>query len=198
MGKALYIFDFDDTLVDSGAKVKVVRADNSVDYYSSRQYRDYDRKYKQPGDVLNFDEFDVDPPDASVIQEVWDEFLSALSNASATVIILTARANPVPVKEFLEEKGVNPIPPIEAVGDSNPDAKKEKVVEYINNSREASPDNPDKWITDIYLWEDSLANIKAIESLSAEMPELRFTTELVTETTLQRFVRELLREILWK
>ena len=198
MGKALYIFDFDDTLVDSGAKVKVVRADNSVDYYSSRQYRDYDRKYKQPGDILNFDEFDVDPPDASVIQEVWDEFLRALSNTSAIVIILTARANPVPVREFLEENGVKPIPPIEAVGDSNPDAKKEKVVEYINNSREGSPNNPDEWITDIYLWEDSLANIKAIESLSAEMPELNFTTELVTETTLQRFVRELLKEILWR
>ena len=188
MRNSLYIFDFDDTLVDSGANVKVTRADSSVDYYSSRQYRDYDRKYKQPGDVLNFDEFDVDPPDASVIQDTWDAFLRSLSAPDATVIILTARANPVPVEEFLSARGVSPMPAIEAVGDSDPDAKKVKVAEYVERLG----------ITDIYLWEDSPNNIRAIESLSDEIPGLKFTTELVTESTLQRFIREILREVLWR
>jgi len=186
MSNSLYIFDFDDTLVDSGAKVKVTRGDSSVDYYSSRQYRDYDQKYKQPGDVLNFDEFDVDPPDASVIQDTWDSFLRAQSTPGATVIILTARANPVPVEEFLSERGISPMPAIEAVGDSNPAAKKNKVAEYVERLG----------ITDIYLWEDSPNNIKAIESLTDEMPQLKFTTELVTESTIQRFIREILQEVL--
>jgi len=183
----LYIFDFDDTLVDSGAKVKVVRADGTEDFYSSRKYRDYDRKYKQPGDQLYFDEFDVYPPEASVISSTWSSFVSALSSAGRDyVMILTARANPVPVANFLSEMGVTTMPIIEAVGDSDPDAKKRKVAEYVERLQ----------ITEIHLWEDSSNNIRAIESLSDEMPELTFTTQLVTESVIRRFIREILREAL--
>ena len=187
---SLYIFDFDDTLVDSGAKVKVIRDDGAEDLYSSREYRDYDRKYKRPGDVLNLDEFDVDPPGASVIQGPWDEFLSALQTAGPQhVMILTARANDVPVREFLIQAGVNPLPAIEAVGDSNPDKKKSKVREYVERLQ----------ITSVYLWEDSPNNIRAIESLANEIPGLTFTTKLVTtESVIRRFIREILREISWK
>jgi len=189
MSNTLYIFDFDDTLVDSGAQVKVVRADGTEDFYSSRQYRDYDRKYKQPGDMLNFDEFDVDPPDASVIQGPWNAFVSSLKSLGPqNVMILTARANPVPVAEFLTKAGISPLPAIEAVGDSDPDAKKRKVAEYVERLK----------ITDIYLWEDSSNNIHAIESLADEIPGLAFTTTLVTETVVRRFIREILKEIMWK
>jgi hypothetical protein len=189
MSNTLYIFDFDDTLVDSGANVKVIRADGTEDLYSSREYRDYDRKHKQPGDILNFDEFDVDPPDASVIQGPWNSFISALNSVGPRyVMILTARANPVPVEEFLTQAGIRSLPAIEAVGDSDPNAKKRKVAEYIERLQ----------ITDIHLWEDSPNNIQAIESLTDDMPELTFTTKLVTETVLRRFIREILSEILWK
>jgi|LWDU01.1.fsa_nt_gi hypothetical protein len=189
MSNSLYIFDFDDTLVDSGANVKVIRADGTEELYSSREYRDYDRKHKQPGDILNFDEFDVDPPDASVIQAPWSAFITALNTAGPqNVMILTARANPDPVKEFLIKAGVNPLPIIEAVGDSDPNAKKRKVAEYIERLQ----------IIDIYLWEDSPNNIRAIESLANEIPGLTFFTKLVTETVLRRFIREILSEVLWK
>jgi hypothetical protein len=187
MSNSLYIFDFDDTLVDSGAKVKVVRADGTEDFYSSRKYRDYDQKYKRAGDELHFNEFDVFPPEASIIQDTWDKFTAALSSAGPrNVMILTARANPVPVRDFLVQSGINPLPAIEAVGDSNPDAKKRKVAEYIARLG----------ITDVYLWEDSPNNIRAIETLTDDIPTLTFTTKLVTETTLQRFIREILREAL--
>ena len=119
MSNSLYIFDFDDTLVDSGANVKVVRSDGTEDLYTSREYRDYDRKYKRPGDVLNFDEFDVDPPNASVIKGPWNAFIKSLQSVGPrNVMILTARANPIPVKDFLVQAGIDPLPAIEAVGDS--------------------------------------------------------------------------------
>ena len=73
-------------------------------------------------------------------------------------------------------------------GDSDPNAKKRKVAEYIARLQ----------ITDIHLWEDSPNNIAAIETLADEIPGLTFTTELVTETVIRRFIREILREVLWK
>ena len=103
-------------------------------------------------------------------------------------MILTARANPIPVKDFLVQAGIDPLPAIEAVGDSDPNAKKRKVAEYIARLQ----------ITDIHLWEDSPNNIAAIETLADEIPGLTFTTELVTETVIRRFIREILREVLWK
>ena len=183
MSKSLYIFDFDDTLVDSGARVRVDRASGKKEFYTSREYRDYDRLHKQPGDVLNFDEFDVYPPDAAVIPDVWSAFTSALSKLGTKyVMILTARDNPVPVKEFLVNNGITDLPAIEAVGDSNPDAKKRVVADYVQRLG----------ISEVYLWEDSPNNIRSIESLASD--DLKIKTTLVTEGLLRRFIQKIIRE----
>ena len=183
MSKTLYIFDFDDTLVDSGARVIVNRVSGEKEFYTSKQYRDYDRLHKQPGDTLHFDEFDVYPPDASVISSVWNKFTSALSDVGPKyVMILTARENPIPVIAFLKANGITNLPAIEAVGDSNPVAKKIVVQDYVSRLN----------ITKVYLWEDSPNNIASIESLSSD--ELEINTTLVSEGLLRRFIQKIIRE----
>jgi hypothetical protein len=183
MSDELYIFDFDDTLVDSGAKVVVTRSSGEELSLSSAAYRDYDRRYKEDGDEVNFSEFDVYPPGASVIKSTWSSFLSALSSVGqGNVMILTARENPIPVKEFLSNAGVSPLPIIEAVGDSNPDAKKRVVAEYVRALG----------IKKVYLWEDSSANISSIESLRSD--ELEITSTLVSEGILRKLIQRIIRE----
>ncbi|MDB4337522.1 hypothetical protein OAA09_00730 [bacterium] len=185
MSQSLYIFDFDDTLVDSGARVIVKRKSGKKDFYTSKEYRDYERLYKLPGDKLNFSEFDVYPPGASVIKSIWSKFTSALKTVGPErVMILTARENPVPVKKFLSDMGVNPLPIIEAVGDSNPAAKKRKVLEYVKRLN----------ITEIYLWEDSPNNITSIETLESD--SLSITSTLVSEGLLRKLIQKILRESL--
>lgn len=185
MNNELYIFDFDDTLVDTGASVIVIRASGKEEHFSSKEYRDYERVHKQDGDQLDFSEFDVYPHEASIIKSTWRAMISALSNVGpSNVVILTARENPVPVREFLLKAGVNPLPAIEAVGDSNPDVKKRKVAEYVAALG----------ATKVYLWEDSPNNISSIESLRSD--ELEVVTTLVSEGILRKFIQKVIKEAL--
>ena len=184
MKSPLYIFDFDDTLVDSGAKVIIKRKSGEEELVTSRQYRDYDANLRQPGDTLDFSQFDVDPPDASIIKPIWSKMERALSaHGSERVIILTARANPVPVQKFLSDYGVSPMPKIEAVGSSDPRAKYLKALEYVEA---LSADV-------VYVWEDSPNNIVAIEKLKSD--KIDVISHLVNEGLILSYVKNLIKEI---
>ena len=183
MESPFYIFDFDDTLVDSGAKVIINRKSGETEYVTSRQYRDYERSLSLPGDVLDFAEFDVYPPDASIIKSVWSKMESALKqHGSERVIVLTARANPAPVAKFLSDYGVNPMPKIEAVGSSDPRAKYVKALEYVEKL------NADV----VYVWEDSPNNIVAIEQLKSD--NVKVVSHLVNEGLLFSYIKNILKE----
>lgn len=183
MKSPLYIFDFDDTLVDSGARVIIKRKSGEEELVTSRQYRDYEANLRQPGDTLDFSEFDVYPPDASIIKSIWSKMEAALKeHGSDRVIVLTARENPVPVQKFLADFGVSPMPKIEAVGSSDPKAKYVKALEYVE-ALDADI---------VYLWEDSPNNIVAIEQLKSD--NVKVVSHLVNEGLLFSYVKNLLKE----
>ena len=110
--------------------------------------------------------------------------MSALSEAGPDrVIILTARANPEPIRAFLRDNNVTPSPIVVAVGDSDPNTKKRYVKRMVKQLG----------ITDIVLYEDSINNISAIESLESD--NLRIDTTRVQETVIRKLVSALLKEI---
>ena len=184
MKSPLYIFDFDDTLVDSGSRVIIRRKSGKEIPVTSREYRDYESNLREPGDTLDFSEFDVYPPDAAIIKSTWSKMERALKEyGSDRVIVLTARENPVPVQKFLSDYGVTPMPKIEAVGSSDPRAKYLKALEYVEA---LSADV-------VYVWEDSPNNIVAIEKLKSD--KIDVISHLVNEGLILSYVKNLIKEI---
>ena len=64
MPGVLSIFDFDDTLVTSTAKVRVVHKDGTTEELNSGEYASYRAK---PGDEFDYGDFEKYPPGAEPI-----------------------------------------------------------------------------------------------------------------------------------
>ena len=184
MGEALYIFDFDDTLAHSGANVIVIHKDGTEETLSSADFATY---VEQPGDDFDFSEFDVYPPAGKMINSTFDELQAAIGSAGAqNVVVLTARAKTKPVIEFLKDQGLNA--PIQVVGtaSSNPASK----ARYIDSRLKGGN------YTEVHVYEDSNANIKAIEQLlKKDYPEVEFfSTHVQSESVLRGIISHILRE----
>ena len=148
----LYIFDFDDTLIDSDAVVRISHADGSSSEMSSEKYAKYD---ELPGDKFDFTDFDSYPRNPEIIEPVFAELRSAIATEGKdSVVILTARSNPTPVRLFLNE---NKIPDIDIIttGTSNPNAKAVFIVEKVKS---------DKY-EEVIVFEDNVRNIRTIRKV---------------------------------
>lgn len=106
MSKVLYIFDVDDTLIQTTAKVRVVNADGDVvNSFSSQAYNNAELLTPIPeGCRFDFSEFD------SLHQLLSEPLLPAFDKLKTTPMfdtyIFTARHNKEAIKEWLRVKGV--------------------------------------------------------------------------------------------
>lgn len=145
----LYIFDFDDTLVDSDSEIRVTHFDKTSTTMSSDEYAKYS---EQEGDVYDFSDFDAYPRNAEIIKPVFAELKSAIKSAgTGNVVILTARSNPSPVRLFLKNNKIPDISVI-AVGSSDPKSKARYILQRIKL------DNHDE----VIVFEDNARNIRTI------------------------------------
>lgn len=184
MTNPLYIFDFDDTLVFSGAAVHITHGDGSKESLESHEFATYKPK---PGDQFDFSEFDVYPPNGQIIQKTFDKMRTAIASAGVeNVIVLSARGKSQPMRDFLSDNGLTD--PIEIIGvhSSNPAAKANFVSGKI----------ADKGYDEVYLYEDSMDNIDAIRvMIEKTYPGVSFTSHHVqAESLLRKTIHNLLRE----
>ena len=148
----LHIFDFDDTLINSTANVKIIKKDGKEISLSSEEYAKY---VEEPGDVFDFSDFDSYPGDANIIEPVFAELRAAIAlDGPSNVVILTARSNRVPVELFLENNDITGIE-IEAVGSSNPMAKARYVLDRVKNEN----------FDEVRIFEDNVRNIRTVQKV---------------------------------
>lgn len=148
----LYIFDFDDTLIDSEASIRITQEDGSTIEMSSEKYAKYTA---QPGDVFDFSDFDAYPKNPEVIEPVFAELRAAIASVGKdAVVILTARSNPTPVRLFLNE---NKVPEIDIVttGTSDPNAKAEYILSKVRSDS----------YNEVIVFEDNVRNIRTIRKV---------------------------------
>ena len=184
MTNPLYIFDFDDTLVFSGAAVHITHGDGNKESLESHEFATYKPR---PGDQFDFSEFDVYPPNGQIIQKTFNKMKTAIATAGVqNVVVLSARGKSQPMKDFLSDNGLTD--PIEIVGvhSSNPVAKANFVSGKI----------ADKGYDEVYLYEDSMDNIDAIKAMIEKTyPGVTFTSHHVqAESLLRKTIHNLLRE----
>ncbi len=148
----LHIFDFDDTLVSSEAKVRITMSNGKIKELSSEEYASYTPKENE---IQDFSDFDAYPQNPEIIEPVFAELQSAIAlDGIQNVIILTARSNPIPVRLFLR---ANRIPEIQviAVGSADPMAKASYILNRVKNEP----------IKEVRVFEDNARNIRTIRKV---------------------------------
>ena len=179
MRNPLFIFDFDDTLAISGAKITVKKASGEVLKLNSREFAKYSA---EPGDDLNFSEFDEYPPAGVLINDTVRELINAINSYGPNnVWILTARRLTGPVAAFLSDKGIDPLPNMKGTAGS---AGKGPWLK-----RKLESGNYDS----VYVWEDCQKNIASLGEVAEEIGVEYFST-CVLEAAFRKCIRNLLLE----
>ena len=153
--RALHIFDFDDTLVRSTSRVIVNKEDGSQVFLTSVQYK----KYKpEPGDEFDYSEFDKYPMEAEIIDRVFAELKAAAAlDGTGSVVVLTARQNPQPVRQFLADLDLSAVHVV-ATGSDSPSAKSDYILSRLESGE----------FDEVVVFEDSTENIRAIKKAVEE------------------------------
>lgn len=145
------IFDFDDTLVKTDAKIIITKKDGTRKKLTSGQYAVYKPDSSDDIDVSQFDKVLINP---RAIPKYVDALKRVVQKGSAKVIILTARGDYRPVASFLRDIGIRSGVKIVALDSSNPELKKNYIEKLIK-----------KGATDIEFYDDSPKNIRAVNTL---------------------------------
>ena len=152
----LHVFDFDDTLVKSDARVVVTDKFGEVKDLTSEEFADYT---EASGDSFDFSDFDKYPRNPEIIEPVFAELRASIAmDGSQNTIILTARSNPSPVILFLSANKI-PRVHVEAVGSSDPMAKAQYILERLKK---------DKNISEVRVFEDNVRNIRTIRKVMSK------------------------------
>ena len=159
--KKLSIFDFDDTLVSTQAKVYITHANGEEETFTPAEYAVYE---PQEGDQFDFNEFEGPLKNPAVIKKNFNLLLQVLDKSSRNrrTAILTARENPIPVENFFKENGIEGIE-IVALGSSNPQDKADWIEAQAKKG----------W-NDIRFMDDSHKNISAVRTMAKNYPNVEW------------------------
>ena len=151
------IFDFDDTLVKTDAKV-IVHGKRGTKELSSAEFATYKA---EPGDKLDLSQFENVLINPRAIPKYVKKLRVAVGG-SGVAIILTARGDARPIAKFLKTIGITGGVKIAALRTTNPDDKREYIERLIQ-----------KGAKDIEFYDDSSKNIQAVQTLTKKYPGVR-------------------------
>ena len=181
-GKGLTIFDIDETMFITKAKVKVVKDGKVIKKLDNQEFNTYKKK---PGEEYDFGEFknaEVFNRTSTPIARMINKVKAILKNATrkgSKVIIVTARPNFDNKKLFLDtfrKQGID-IDKIyvERAGNlgGGPAADNKKVIfkKYLDQ----------KIYKRIRLFDDAMSNLKMFLSLQKDYPDVSFEAFLAKE-----------------
>ena len=161
--KALYVFDFDDTLAKSEAYIYVKKKDGSEVTLDPAEYAVYE---EEPGDKFDFRDFNSMLKNPQAIKSNLNDLKTAMSNPQNKVTVLTARAIAFPLSHFFKSQhGIKPY--VVGVASSDPKKKSDWIEQHIK-----------KGYTTIYFVDDSPKNVRAVDALKIKYPNVKIVTKL--------------------
>ena len=148
----LSVFDFDDTLVATTARVYVTHKTGEKSIFNPAEYAVYS---PQDGDEF--------------IKKNFDLFIRVLnkSRKGRRTVILTARAAERPIKTFFKQFGITGLE-IVALGSSNPQDKADWIEAQVKKG----------W-DDIRFMDDSAKNITAVKKMAKGYPDIKWLIKKV-------------------
>ena len=181
-GKGLTIFDIDETMFITKAKVKVVKNGKVIKKLDNQQFNTYKKKAGEEYDFGEFKDAKVFNRTSTPIARMINKVKAILKNAvkkGSRVIIVTARPNFDNKKLFLDtfrKQGID-IDKIyvERAGNlgGGPAADNKKVIfkKYLDQ----------KIYKRIRLFDDAMSNLKMFLSLQKDYPDVSFEAFLAKE-----------------
>lgn len=181
-GKGLTIFDIDETMFITKAKVKVVKDGKVIKKLDNQQFNTYKKKAGEEYDFGEFKNAEVFNRTSTPIARMINKVKVILKNATrkgSKVIIVTARPNFDNKKLFLDtfrKQGID-IDKIyvERAGNlgSGPAAENKKIIfkKYLNQNIYKR----------IRLFDDAMSNLKIFLSLKKDYPDVSFEAFLAKE-----------------
>jgi hypothetical protein len=167
--KRLRIFDFDDTLVITDAKIFVNNILTGKNFIlSPGEFAVYE---KNEGDEFDFSEFQklVNPRaiiwTGKIIRNIYKKY------GPSGFVILSARTSAAPIHQFLEDAEMPGIE-IVALNNADPNAKAQKVDEWITQRN----------IDVVEFFDDSPKNIAAVKALNIKHPNVKIIGRHVVHT----------------
>lgn len=176
----LTIFDIDETLFHTKAKVAVVKDGKVVRLLDNQEFNTYKRKAGEEFDFKEFRSAEVFRRTSTPIVNMINKakiLVKAMNNPASRAIIVTARADFDDKKMFLQTFRDHGLPidkmHVERSGslgiDSPAEAKKVVFRKYLNT----------KNYTKTRLYDDAMSNIKAFLELQTEYPNIEFEAQFV-------------------
>tara|TARA_B100000965_G_C19597358_1_gene760870 strand:- start:2167 stop:2772 length:606 start_codon:yes stop_codon:yes gene_type:complete len=181
-GKGLTIFDIDETMFITKAKVKVVKGGKVIKKLDNQQFNTYKKKAGEEFDFGEFKNAEVFQKTSTPIARMINKVKVILKNATkagSRVIIVTARPNFDNKKTFLDtfrKQGID-IDKIyvERAGNlgGGPAADNKRVIfkKYLDQ----------KIYKRIRLFDDAMSNLKMFLSLQKDYPDVSFEAFLAKE-----------------
>ena len=163
-GKKLRVFDFDDTLVQTNSFIYITHKDGKKSKLNPGEYAVYEPK---EGDEFDFSDFQkvTDPQEIKGITNLLKRIVNA--SGERTVAILTARSAYKPVKDYLQDIGLEGIY-VAALGSSDPQDKADWIEEKIK-----------KGFNDVFFIDDSHKNVSAVKKLKEKYPNIKMSVQHV-------------------
>ncbi len=166
--KRLRVFDFDDTLVVTDAKVWITPEYGERFALTPGEFAVYDKKST---DVMDYTEFRqlINPRTIEwttrILRNVYDKY------GPEGLIILSARATPEPIVKFLQDAGMPDIE-VKALGDVDPKVKAAWIDTWIR----------EKNLDYVEFFDDSHKNIAAVRALKDLHPDVHMVVRHVVHT----------------
>jgi hypothetical protein len=173
----LNVFDIDDTLFHTTAKISVIKDGKPVKELSNQEFNTYQLKSGESFDFSQFRDSEKFYQESKPISRMLDKVSIILkrseSNPLSKVVIVTARANFNDKNKFLDtfrkhKFDIDKVR-VERAGNINDveDIAFKKVIiirNYINTNM----------FNKVRLFDDSMANLKAFLKLKSEFPNVQF------------------------
>jgi hypothetical protein len=165
MKKATLIVDFDDTLVKTGARVKVIPSDGKEFYLTPAEFAVYE---KEEDDRFDYSEFNqlIDP---KPVERYVALVKKALKTPSVEkIVILTARGHTKPISVFLRSQGITNGIVIAALESGDPQMKARYIEKHLQSGHSR-----------ILFIDDSKKNVDAVQALQQKYPNAKIVTHHV-------------------
>ena len=157
-GKKLRIFDFDDTLVKTKSHIYITGKDGKKSKLTPGEYAVYEPK---DGDNYDFSDFEQvkQPQEIKGVTKLLKTVVTA--EGERKVVILTARSAYKPVKDYLQDIGLEGIYVV-ALASNNPQDKADWIEDKIKSG-----------YNDVFFIDDSHKNISAVNKLKDKYPNIK-------------------------
>jgi FMN phosphatase YigB (HAD superfamily) len=177
---SLIIFDIDDTLFHTTAKIKVIKDGKPIRLLTNQEFNHYTLKAGEEFDFGEFRDAEKFNQESKPIEPMIRRLKTILANEPTDrIIMLTARADFDDKETFLDTFKQNGIDMSRIhvhragnlPGDAIPAEKKAIWVrKYLNTGK----------YNDVRLYDDSKTNLKVFKQLQAEYPDVAFKAYFVT------------------